>query len=66
MSTCFLLNSRRLPAGKTINTPSPKVEQHQDANGNPFAEPVLVYTNVTGGLGVFAAYNQLKATLRVN
>jgi hypothetical protein len=42
------------------------LQQHQDSNGNPFAEPVLVYTNVTGGLGVFAAYNQLKATYRLN
>jgi hypothetical protein len=42
------------------------IGQHQDANGNPFAEPVLVYSNVTGGLGVFAAYNQIKATLRIN
>jgi hypothetical protein len=41
------------------------LEQHQDADGNPFAEPVLVYSNVTGGLGIFAAYNQLQATLRV-
>ena len=41
------------------------LEQHQEANGNPFAEPVLVYSNVTGGMGIFAAYNQLKATLRV-
>lgn len=25
---------------------------------NPFAEPVLVYSNVKGGLGVFSAYNR--------
>ena len=25
---------------------------------NPFAEPALVYSNVTGGLGIFAAYNR--------
>jgi hypothetical protein len=30
---------------------------------NPFAEPVLVYSNITGGLGVFAAYN--RSTLEV-
>jgi hypothetical protein len=29
------------------------------AEGNPFAEPVFVYSNVEGGLGVFCAYNQL-------
>jgi hypothetical protein len=27
-----------------------------DASGNPFAEPTSLYTNITGGLGVFAAY----------
>lgn len=42
------------------------LEQHQDTNGNPFAEPVLIYSNVTGGLGVFSAYNQIKATYRLN
>jgi hypothetical protein len=27
---------------------------------NPFAEPTLLYSNVEGGLGVFAAYQQVK------
>lgn len=27
-------------------------------NENPFAEPVFIYSNVTGGLGVFSAFNQ--------
>lgn len=30
----------------------------QARNDNPFTEPSLVYTNVQGGLGVFAGYNQ--------
>jgi hypothetical protein len=38
------------------------LRQHQQAQDNPFAEPVLVYSNVTGGLGVFAAYNQIQGT----
>lgn len=25
---------------------------------NPFAEPVLIYSNISGGLGIFAAYNR--------
>ena len=29
-------------------------------NENPFAEPVIMYTNVTGGYGVFAGYNGYK------
>jgi hypothetical protein len=28
------------------------------SDGNPFAEPVLVYSNVRGGLGVFAGYQR--------
>lgn len=31
-----------------------------DAEGNPFAEPQPVYSNVRGGLGVFAAYQVVK------
>jgi hypothetical protein len=27
-----------------------------DSSGNPFAEPTTLYTNIQGGLGVFAAY----------
>ncbi len=33
------------------------------SQANPFAEPVLIYSNVTGGLGVFAAYTE--STVRV-
>jgi hypothetical protein len=29
---------------------------YEDAQSNPFAEPVSVYTNITGGYGIFAAY----------
>jgi hypothetical protein len=32
---------------------------------NPFAEPVSVYSNVTGGLGVFGAYTQTTASVRI-
>lgn len=28
--------------------------------GNPFAEPTIMYTNINGGLGVFAAYTSTK------
>ncbi|MDQ3395328.1 MAG: DUF4249 domain-containing protein, partial [Bacteroidota bacterium] len=27
-------------------------------NENPFAEPILMYTNIKGGLGVFSAFNR--------
>lgn len=29
-------------------------------SGDPFSEPSLIYTNITGGLGVFSSYQQLK------
>jgi Domain of unknown function (DUF4249) len=29
-------------------------------NDNPFAEPVLTYTNINGGLGAFAGYNMTR------
>jgi hypothetical protein len=29
-------------------------------NDNPFAEPVLTYSNINGGLGVFAGYNMTR------
>jgi hypothetical protein len=34
-----------------------------NVDGNPFAEPVLLYSNVNGGLGVFAAYNRTTASM---
>jgi hypothetical protein len=47
-----------------LHTDEPYYQYHRSirtasrSEGNPFAEPVLVYSNVTGGLGVFAAYNR--------
>ncbi len=37
----------------------------QRANSNPFAEPVLLYTNVDGGFGCFGAYNASWKDLKV-
>jgi len=36
----------------------------ENDNDNPFAEPVLVYNNVEGGLGCFAAYNNRQVIFR--
>ena len=33
--------------------------------GNPFAEPTFVYSNIKGGLGVFAAYNAVDTFITV-
>lgn len=38
------------------------LRQQQRSDENPFAEPVLVYSNVRGGLGIFAGY-QLSRVL---
>ncbi len=32
-------------------------EAYQQAHNNPFAEPVQVYTNIHGGLGIFSSYS---------
>jgi hypothetical protein len=42
------------------------LNKQQGSNGNPFAEPALIYTNIEGGLGVFAGYNQLVSRLELN
>lgn len=34
----------------------------EDIDGNPFAEPIIVYSNIKGGLGVFCAYRLKKAS----
>ncbi len=40
------------------------IRQRENRN-NPFAEPVLIPTNIQGGLGCFAAYNQSSLTVKV-
>lgn len=35
----------------------------QDEGDNPFAEPSPIYSNITGGLGVFAAYREFKFSI---
>ncbi|WP_234735918.1 DUF4249 domain-containing protein [Tellurirhabdus bombi] len=41
------------------------LDQQRQADNNPFAEPVLIPTNIKGGLGCFGAYNRSTATLTV-
>ncbi|WP_299701877.1 DUF4249 domain-containing protein [uncultured Pontibacter sp.] len=40
------------------------ISQERSGN-NPFAEPKRIYSNIRGGLGVFAAYNQIKVVRMV-
>ena len=37
---------------------------YRDSDGNPFAEPVLVYTNIKHGYGLFSTYNLAVDTIR--
>ncbi|GAB3265297.1 hypothetical protein GCM10027347_32920 [Larkinella harenae] len=39
------------------------LQQQNDIDGNPFAEPVLISTNIEGGLGCFGAYNRTINTV---
>jgi hypothetical protein len=40
------------------------IRQRENRN-NPFAEPVLIPTNIQGGLGCFAAYNRIEKIVRL-
>lgn len=42
------------------------LQQQNDIDGNPFAEPVLISTNIEGGLGCFGAYNRTTKTVILN
>jgi len=37
------------------------LQKQASFDGNPFAEPSVMYTNIEGGIGVFGGYNQLEA-----
>ncbi|MDB5192217.1 MAG: hypothetical protein JWQ96_1780 [Segetibacter sp.] len=39
-------------------------DAYEDADGNPFAEPVLLFTNVKNGYGFFSTYTVAKDTIR--
>ena len=41
------------------------LRQSRESDSNPFAEPVLVYTNMKNGLGVFAAFNRHTLVVRL-
>ena len=42
------------------------VMRQAQVRDNPFAEPVLIPSNIQGGLGCFAGYNRSSMTLRLN
>lgn len=41
------------------------ISRQQDTGDNPFAEPVQIPTNISGGLGCFAGYNRSIVVVRV-
>lgn len=41
------------------------IQRQSQTGGNPFAEPVLIPSNIQGGLGCFAGYNQSSITARL-
>lgn len=41
------------------------ISRQQDAGDNPFAEPVQIPTNISGGLGCFSGYNRSVVVMRV-
>jgi hypothetical protein len=40
------------------------VQSFYNSEGNPFAEPVIIYNNIQGGIGIFAAY-QTKEFVKI-
>ncbi|OIN60191.1 hypothetical protein BLX24_04975 [Arsenicibacter rosenii] len=59
-----ILTLRLLTVDKMYYDYHSALQQFSDANGNPFAEPVLLPTNIAGGgIGCFAAYNQSLARI---
>lgn len=42
------------------------LDQQQEIDGNPFAEPVQVYNNIEKGYGIFAGYTVDKDTLYID
>jgi hypothetical protein len=41
------------------------LDKLQNSMDNPFAEPVYLFSNISGGFGVFAAYNSYEITLKL-
>jgi hypothetical protein len=41
-------------------------QQRKSSADDPFSEPVLIYSNLTGGLGVFAAFNRTEVRIELN
>jgi hypothetical protein len=41
------------------------IEVFNQNNGDPFAEPTLIYSNISGGIGIFSAYIQKRKLVKL-
>lgn len=41
------------------------IEDYQEAQGDPFSEPVLVYSNIENGFGIFAGYSSYTGVVQI-
>lgn len=41
-------------------------QKYKESNGNPFAEPVQVFNNVSNGFGIFAGYSGTRYTINLH
>jgi len=52
-----------------LNTDAPYYFYHKSVNNfsgdNPFAEPVIIYSNIKNGLGVFSSYNKTQKVIKL-
>jgi Domain of unknown function (DUF4249) len=75
IQTSYQLRNNSFTLGKTVQMGLFHADQHyynyheslrkQRSNRNPFAEPVLMYSNIKGGYGCFGAYNATWATVKL-
>ena len=42
------------------------IKQNSESGGNPFVEPISVFTNIKGGLGVFSSFQRVEKTIKNN
>ena len=61
-SLFFVLTSFNYEAGKFQQT---SYNQNENGNGNPFVEPVIIYSNIKNGLGVFGTATNYAIKLRI-
>jgi hypothetical protein len=64
-SLCTTIHAHLLHTDEHYYNYYRSVRRAKQRQANPFAEPVLIYSNVTGGLGVFGAYTRTTTSVRI-